>query len=221
MPSTPPPPADKQQATAPASASASVPASAHAPLPASVSWTEGGVEHRARWRSEGGWPVPEHIVIADEKLAADEAFRLVGNGTALLWRGDFQAARHLLSALGSRIDKRNRRAPRDLSLAFRQHREQSFHRAQLLSLLLIPLGSDYSVPLRRAPEVAEACTEAYGAAAAGDSVVALRELLGVIGAHEWRRRGVDVPELDAHVPVGPVRPGRIHPHYGVFSPVRG
>lgn len=235
MPSTPSPPADKQQATAPASASASVPASAHAPLPASVSWTEGGVEHRARWRSEGGWPVPEHIVIADEKLAADEAFRLVGNGTALLWRGDFQAARQLLSALGSRIDKRNRRAPRDLALAFRQHREQSFHRARLLSLLLVPLDADYTVPLRRAPELAGACAEAYGAAGSGaaptasapggsvpaGSVVALRVLLGVIGAHEWRRRGVDVPELDVHVPGEPVRPGRIHPHYGVFSPVRG
>lgn len=191
-----------------------------------VRWSDGGGEHHAHWRSEGGWPAPGSIVIADEKLAADEAFRLVGAGTALLWQGDFQAARQLLSALGARIDKRNRRAPRDLALAFRQHREQSFHRARLLSLLLVPLDADYTVPLRRAPEVAEACTEAYGTAAPitpapGDSLVALRELLGVIGAHEWRRRGVDVPELDVHVPGEPVRPGRIHPHYGVFSPVRG
>lgn len=195
-------------------------------------WNEGGVQREALWRSEGGWPAPENVVIADEKLAADEAFRLVGTGTALLWRGDFQAARQLLSALGARIDKRNRRAPRDLALAFRQHREQSFHRARLLSLLLVPLDADYTVPLRRAPQVADACAEAYGAAASGasgtapaavpgDSLLALRELLGVIGAHEWRRRGVDVPELDVHLPGEPVRPGRIHPHYGVFSPVRG
>lgn len=192
-------------------------------------WSEGGAERQARWRSEGGWPAPDNVVIADEKLAADEAFRLVGNGTALLWRGDFQAARQLLSALGTRIDKRNRRAPRDLALAFRQHREQSFHRARLLSLLLVPLDAGYVVPLRRAPQVVDACTEAYGAAASGTasaavpggSLVALRELLGVIGAHEWRRRGVDVPELDLHVSGEPVRPGHIHPHYGVFSPVRG
>ncbi|MET0854854.1 MAG: hypothetical protein ABWY30_09485, partial [Microterricola sp.] len=245
MPSTQPPPAEQQPAApaaAPATVRASTPASAPASAPATVRWNEGGVERQARWRSEGGWPVPETVVIADEKLAADEAFRLVGAGTALLWRGDFQAARQLLSALGTRIDKRNRRAPRDLSVAFRQHREQSFHRARLLSLLLIPLAADYSVPLRRAPQVADACTEAYGPAASGsvasgsvtsssavsdpvasgvsgtagaavpgDSVVALRELLGVIGAHEWRRRGVDVPELDVHVPGEAVRPGRIHP----------
>jgi methylase of polypeptide subunit release factors len=33
----------------------------------------------------------------------------------------------------------------------------------------------------------------------------------VIGAHEWRRKGVRIPALDAN----------IHPWYGVFSPVRG
>jgi methylase of polypeptide subunit release factors len=42
-------------------------------------------------------------------------------------------------------------------------------------------------------------------------VISLRELLGLIGAHEWRRKGVHIPALD----------DRIHPWYGVFSPVRG
>jgi methylase of polypeptide subunit release factors len=41
--------------------------------------------------------------------------------------------------------------------------------------------------------------------------VSLRELLGMIGAHEWRKKGVEIPVLGE----------RIHPHYGVFSPVRG
>jgi methylase of polypeptide subunit release factors len=39
----------------------------------------------------------------------------------------------------------------------------------------------------------------------------LRELLGLIGAHEWRKKGVEVPALGE----------RIHPYYGVFSPIRG
>jgi methylase of polypeptide subunit release factors len=41
--------------------------------------------------------------------------------------------------------------------------------------------------------------------------VSLRELLGLIGAHEWRKNGIVVPALD----------GRVHPHYGVFAPIRG
>ena len=41
-------------------------------------------------------------------------------------------------------------------------------------------------------------------------VLALSELLGFVGAHEWRRKGVPVAEAG----------GRIHPHYGVFAPIR-
>jgi hypothetical protein len=32
-------------------------------------------------------------------------------------------------------------------------------------MLLIPFDADYTIPLRRAPDVREACNEAYGAAA--------------------------------------------------------
>jgi len=35
-------------------------------------------------------------------------------------------------------------------------------------------------------------------------------LLGVIGAHEWRTKGIEIPEAG----------GRIHPHFGVFAPIR-
>ncbi|MBC8006470.1 MAG: class I SAM-dependent methyltransferase, partial [Prolixibacteraceae bacterium] len=52
-------------------------------------------------------------------------------------------------------------------------------------------------------------------AAAGTSVASLRELLGIIGAHEWRKKGIEIPAL------GEAPNNRIHPHYGVFSPVRG
>lgn len=47
------------------------------------------------------------------------------------------------------------------------------------------------------------------------SVTALRELLGVVGAHEWRKKGVEIAAL------GAPPHNRIHAHYGVFSPVRG
>jgi methylase of polypeptide subunit release factors len=42
-------------------------------------------------------------------------------------------------------------------------------------------------------------------------VIALRELLGVVGAHEWRKKGVRIEALDGR---------SIHPHYGVFAPLR-
>ena len=85
----------------------------------------------------------------------------------------------------------------------------------MLASVLIPLEGDYSIALRRAPDWRQACTEAWGPATGERSVATLRELLGLVGAHEWRKKGVEIPALGAP----PLN--RIHPHYGVFSPVRG
>lgn len=187
-----------------------------------LSWQEGGVERSAQWRSESGWPAPKKVVVADDTMNADTAYRLALEGTALLWRGDFQNARQLLSALVRRVEHKSDRARRAKvgkvgkggaptpSELFHRHRLQQLQRARTLAMLLIPFEAGHVIPLRRAPDVREACLEAYGPLDA-PYVASLRELLGVIGAHEWRRKGVRIPALDAN----------IHPWYGVFSPVRG
>ena len=175
-----------------------------------VIWTEADAPRFARWRAESGAPAPKRVVVADDRITADAAYRLASEGTALLWRGDFQNARQLLQAIARRIDRKPRKAAASLIEAFNFHRQAQSQRARTLGMLLVPLEADFSIPLRRAPNVKEACAEAYGAGEA-PSVVSLRELLGVIGAHEWRKNGVEVPALG----------DRIHPHYGVFSPVRG
>jgi SAM-dependent methyltransferase len=170
-------------------------------------------ECSARWQSENGTPAPKRVVVADDTMNADTAFRFASEGTALLWRGDYQNARQLLQALARRIDRGGKRKPRQAANAsdvFHFHRQAQSQRARTLGMLLIPVNEDYSIPLRRAPDIRLACNEAYGASR-GAFVVSLREVLGLIGAHEWRRNGVEVPALGA----------RIHPYYGVFSPVRG
>ena len=182
-----------------------------------ISWTESGATCSARWRSEGGALPPKRVVVADDTITADVAYRLACEGTALLWRGDFQNARQLLQALSRRLDRKPRRAERrapkpepSAAEAFHLYRQAQSQRARTLAMLLIPLAADYSIPLRRAPDLRQACAEAYGQAKE-PSVVSLRELLGLVGAHEWRKKGVEIPALA----------NRIHPHYGVFSPVRG
>ncbi|MFG2210891.1 methyltransferase [Streptomyces sp. NPDC048638] len=186
-----------------------------------VAWTESDAAHSAHWRSENGSPPPRRIVVADDRTKADDAYKLACEGTALLWRGDFHNARQLLTALARRIDRRPRRTPpADVTQAFHLHRAAQNQRARILGMLLVPLDASYAVPLHRAPEVREACTRAYGPPpeqGAADpepagSVLSLRELLALIGANEWRRKGVEIPALGGD---------RIHPHYGVFSPARG
>lgn len=179
-----------------------------------VAWRDDAGEHSARWRSEAGAPAPKRIVPADDRMTADAAYRCACEGTALLWRGDFQNARQLLQAVARRIERKPRKQPASPIDAFNAHRQAQAQRARTLGMLLIPLEADYSIALRRAPDVKDACAEVYGDAAtqgAQSSVVSLRELLGLIGAREWRRKGVEIGALGA----------RIHPYYGVFSPVRG
>ena len=187
-----------------------------------IHWSENGAEHTARWRSESGMPPPKRVVIADDRTTADQAYRLACEGTAMLWRGDFQNARQLLQALARRADHKNDKPGKkalaaklskpepSATEAFHLHRQAQSQRARTLAMLLLPFDADYTIPLRRAPDVKLACNEAYGRGAE-PFVASLRELLGLIGAHEWRRTGVELPALGQ----------RIHPHYGVFAPIRG
>lgn len=176
-----------------------------------VVWTEDGKTQSALWRSENASRAPQRIIVVDDKITADAAYRYACEGSAMLWRGDYQNARQLLQAMGRRIDKKPaKKPPATLLEAFHLYRQAQLQRAHTLGMLLIPLDTQYAIPLRRAPDVRQACQEVYGEAEE-DSLVSLRELLGVIGAHEWRKNGVEIPALGA----------KIHPHYGVYSPVRG
>lgn len=173
-----------------------------------ITWTEHGENRTAAWHSENATPPPGEVVVADDRTKADTAYRLAAKGTALLWRGDFHNARQLLQAMDRRI-----RRPRPQPTAaetFHRHRQYRGHRARVLGRLIVVLGDDYELDLRRAPDVRQPCVEAYGPPA-GPVAVAFTELQGVLSAHQWRERGVHVPALDASV----------HPHYGVFSPIRG
>ncbi len=178
-----------------------------------ISWTENGEAQAARWRSESGAPAPRRVIVADDTMNADTAWRLACEGTALLWRGDFQNARQLLQAMARRAARKRRKpgaTPPSATEAFHLHRQAQAQRARSLGMLLLPFDADCHIPLRRAPDVRQACLEAYGPVAE-PFVASLRELQGLVGAHEWRRKGVMIPALGE----------AIHPHYGVFSPLRG
>jgi methylase of polypeptide subunit release factors len=163
------------------------------------------------------------VVIADDTLIADSAYRLACEGTAILYRGDFQNARQLLQALVRRVDKAPKKSKRVDRVekvkkqspldTFNLHRLAQSQRARILGMLLIELNADHSISLRRAPDVAQACMEVYGEQSK-IYVISLRELLGVISAHEWRKKVVPILARDD-------QEIRIHPHYGVFSPIRG
>ncbi|WP_090044772.1 class I SAM-dependent methyltransferase [Limnohabitans sp. 2KL-27] len=187
--------------------------------PILLTWSEKDTPRSALWRSDQ--VLPKTVVLADDTMTADTAYRLACAGTGLLWRSDFQNARQMLQALTRRIDKPKKvrakkqdpDAPVIPGAAFHTHRQAQAQRTRILSQVLIELDGDYGIALRRAPDAKAACMQAFGPADGQASVISLRSLQGVIGAFEWRKKGVEVPAMGEAL--------CIYPHYGVFSPVRG
>jgi len=186
-----------------------------------VEWEEAEALQSALWGSIQQSKPPPRILVGDDQVSADSAWRRVCEGDAMLWRGDYHNARQLLQALTRRAERRFMHAPKprkevplEPQAAFHRMRQLQGQRARILSGLLVPFTADHVIPLRRAPDVAAACRAAWEhaphGAPPGDYVAPLRDLLGMIGAYEWRKKGILIPALGAH----------IHAHYGVFAPVR-
>ena len=180
-----------------------------------VSWQENNKAHEANWHSEASLAIPKKIVIANDETKADQAYKLACEGTALLYRGDFQNAKQLLQAMTRRVDRKPIKPAATMLEAFHQHRARQIQRASITNKLLIELKHG-KCDLKRAPDVQESVLGALVVDEKRDKVpnnllLSLRELLGMVGAHEWRKKGVYIDALQAN----------IHAHYGVYSPVRG
>jgi methylase of polypeptide subunit release factors len=175
-----------------------------------IHWVAQDQPQSAVWRSENGWAPPKRCIVADDTMTADIAYRHASEGVGLIWTGDFQNARQLLQALGRRTAKRRvKYADMPYPDRFHQVRLARAQRARTLGMLLLPVQPGHVLHHRRAPDVTEACLAAYGQDQTG-YVVPMTELMGVISAFEWRKKGVHIPALHAS----------IHAHYGVFAPVR-
>ncbi|ETD72584.1 methylase [Pelistega indica] len=97
---------------------------------------------------------------------------------------------------------------------FNLYRLRQAQKAQILSMLLVRVNyvnTHFMIPLRRSPEIDLAIKQVCSWQE--DFVISLRELLGIIGAYEWRKKGVDIAALG--------QDAKIYPFYGVFSPIRG
>jgi hypothetical protein len=65
------------------------------------------------------------VLLADDRMPADQAYKLACEGTALLWQGDYHQARQLVQALGRRLEKKSSRNAKpvssDITQVFHQH----------------------------------------------------------------------------------------------------
>jgi methylase of polypeptide subunit release factors len=180
-----------------------------------ITWQEKNKPMEAVWQSEAGNPPPKNVVVADDTTSARDAYKLICEGTAFLYKGDFQNAKQMLQAITRKFDIKPIKPAENLTQAFHQHRARQIQRANITNKILIELNHG-ACDLKRAPDVKEAVAGALITYTKIDKVPAkmvlsLRELLGMVGAHEWRKKGVFIDALQAN----------IHAAYGVYSPIRG
>jgi len=154
-------------------------------------------------------PPPTVVTRADDRTRADDAFRRAWRGEVLAYAGDWHNARQLLGAMGRRLRPVRPRGT-DVRAAFAAERETRRLESTVLARLAVPVGPGWSSSLARAPPLDAPLRAAFGTAPDVPSLMPLREILGAIGAWEWFRRGVPLPQLG----------GSVHPWYGVFAPVR-
>jgi methylase of polypeptide subunit release factors len=180
-----------------------------------VSWQEDDTINSANWHSESNAIAPKKIRIANDTTNSAVAYKLVCEGTSLIYRGDFQNAKQLLQAITRKVDVIPTLPAESLAKAFHQHRARQIQRASITNKILIELKHG-SCDLKRAPDLRSAVASALLIDEASEKLpqkmlISLREFLGVIGAYEWYKKGVFIDALQA----------TIHATYGVYSPLRG
>jgi len=158
------------------------------------------------FRAESGEALRSEPAPVDDSSSADDALKRLRKGEVLLYRGDFHNAKQLLSAMARRLEAAKTSSVRD---AYRAERKLRAEEQRTLGHLLVELDGHYRLSLKRAPDVAKACEWAWGPPPPR-TLTPLKTLLGVIGAAQWRTKGLKVPGLE----------GTLEPHYGVYSPTR-
>ncbi len=175
----------------------------------------------AEWRNESTQKPPAAAVYAREANAA-QILKAAHADTATVWTGDFHNAKQVLSAVKKRVrgpknsrpsenatDVQNDRSAR--AAAFHRHRMKQAQQSRIINMLAVEIGAGFTLDLPRASDVRAALIDVYGIENTEPFLLPLNQLLGFTGAHEWHKKGVYVPVLDA----------RIHVPFGVFSPLRG
>jgi methylase of polypeptide subunit release factors len=160
------------------------------------------------YQTESGESAPTQLFEVDDGVSADQALARVRRGETLWHRGTFLNAKQLISAMSRRLT----RPPVTTTAldAFRQERRTRQLEHETVSKLLVGLDRQYRVQLTGAPDARSACEHVWGASTADLTVTPLKTLLGMLGAQEWRKKGLAVPGLK----------GTLIPSFGVYTPTR-
>ena len=153
----------------------------------------------AEWRNESTQKPPKQAVYVHESNAAD-ILKNAHAQTATVWTGDVR-----------RPSEKTKNTLADIQTTFHTHRMKQAQQSRVLNMLAVEIGAGFQLSNPRAPDVRAALADVYAEPNDTPFLLPLNQLLGFIGAHEWHKKGIDIPQLG----------GKIHVPFGVFSPLRG
>ena len=165
------------------------------------------------YRNESTQSPPRDFVFVNE-ASASRIIQAARQSIATMWQGDYHNAKQVLAAIKKRVKPKPQAeatANADPATAFHKHRLAQSQASRLANALCVKISAGFALDLPRAPNVQAALCDVYGVENTEPFVLPLAQLLGFIGAHEWHKKGVTIPELG----------GAIHVPFGVFSPIRG
>ncbi|HEZ4715353.1 TPA: methyltransferase, partial [Neisseria meningitidis] len=163
------------------------------------------------WRNESLQKPPKgwHYV---RESGANGILKAAYQNIATVWQGDFHNAKQVLSAMKKKVRKPAAvRSDADIAALFHAHRMKQAQQSRILNMLAVEIRPGFVLDNKRAPDIRSALLDVYGEADGKPFFLPLNLLLGFMGAHEWHKKGVAVPQLG----------GSIHVPFGVFSPLRG
>ena len=160
---------------------------------------------------------PLETVTVSGNVNASKIAPEIEQGKAILYVGDYYKAKNLYTGLKrffGRTKKDDLSDPVDVPVSelWEIQRNHAIRLSRYLNRLLVVVGPDHrleSVP-RRAPQVPQEILSSHFGPQTEPYAIPLREILGMIGAYEWKKNGVFIPQIDDY----------IHAEYGVFSPTR-
>ena len=167
------------------------------------------------YRNESTQSPPREFVFVNE-ISASHIIQAAQQNIATVWRGDFHNAKQVLAAIKKCLKTKPKataqaQAETDPATAFHKHRLAQSQASRVANALCVEIGAGFVLDLPRAPNIQAALRDVYDVENNEPFILPLAQLLGFIGAHEWHKKGVFIPELD----------GAIHVPFGVFSPIRG
>ncbi|MFX5570450.1 hypothetical protein ABTD96_19215, partial [Acinetobacter baumannii] len=93
-----------------------------------------------------------------------------------------------------RIDKKPLKAAPTLLETFHLHRARQIQSANILNKIILHVENGRST-MKRAPEMSEALGNALDGVVPASLLIPLQMLQGMVGANEWRKKGVMIPVL--------------------------